>query len=286
MYTCNHNPHLWSSNIKWKKWPCCLLNRRQRRPGQDHQSSCGSCKSLGWSPQTFGQGSWKCLIKTKILLRIFTLLGCPTCGPLGLQCWVGRSGPNCRWWKTWWRDPLGSLVCPTALQSYTTWGHEDMIHICIYRRQRLNQPDSVVGVCCQDVPPVRPVSQALHPHPLPAGRLWIRSEKKVKLSDVYLSRTVPWVSHWYSWPLLPPCLDDGRRKWNTDQHSYTTLQNYLHSTKRELWSISFLTTASLRPSGAHEAQVRESSPLWDTFTETRLVQWNSKYNMWLEIMGC
>jgi hypothetical protein len=29
----------------------------------------------------------------------------------------------------------------------------------------------VVGVRSQDVPPVRSVSQALHPHPLPAGRL-------------------------------------------------------------------------------------------------------------------
>ena len=40
-----------------------------------------------------------------------------------------------------------------------------------------NQPDSVVGVRSQDVPPVRSVSQALHPHPLPAGILWMLSGK-------------------------------------------------------------------------------------------------------------
>ena len=33
------------SKIKCQKRPCCLPNQKQRRPGQDRQSNCGSCKS-------------------------------------------------------------------------------------------------------------------------------------------------------------------------------------------------------------------------------------------------
>ena len=68
------------------------------------------------------------------------------------------------------------------------------------RSRRLDQPDSVVGVRSQNVPPVRPVSQALHPHPLPAGRLWMLS------GENYLSRTGIVNAQWKRWAdLMATC---------------------------------------------------------------------------------
>lgn len=46
------------------------------------------------------------------------------------------------------------------------------------------RPDSVVGVRSQDVPPVRSVSQALHPHPLPAVKNCAMSVTLIQLAPV------------------------------------------------------------------------------------------------------
>jgi len=46
------------------------------------------------------------------------------------------------------------------------------------------RPDSVVGVRSQNVPPVRPVSQALHPHPLPAVENCAMSVTLIQLAPV------------------------------------------------------------------------------------------------------
>ena len=97
----------------------------------------------------------------------------------------------------------------------------------IYRRKKSAIGSTwLCGGCpqpkCASRPPGKPSTA---PSPPPSwkivnaqwGKLSVKnwdcecSVKKVSWSDGYLSRTVPWVSHWYSWPRLPPCVNGGCR---------------------------------------------------------------------------